>query len=48
MVVMFVVLIVGILVAVDIWRVGGLVLLGIAAVIGVVTRLGFQSRRHAR
>jgi len=42
---MFVVLIVGILVAVDVWRIGGIILVCIAAAIGLIARIGIQSRR---
>ena len=41
---MFVVLILGIVVAVDVWRVGGIVLVCVAAAVGVVVRLGGDAR----
>jgi hypothetical protein len=44
---MFVGLIAGILVAVDVSRVTGIVLLFIAVAIGVIARLGIQARRSS-
>ena len=44
---MFVLLIVGILVAADVWRIGGIVMVCIAAAIGLIARLGILSRRSA-